>query len=51
MSDEDQCAVCRIDHEILFDFDETDEVVKEEIESKMETPADNFIAYLEELLK
>lgn len=49
MPDEDSCAVCQIDHEILFDFDE-DEADREKIEEKMEVLADSFKAYLEGLL-
>lgn len=50
MPNEDNCPVCQIDHEILFDFDENSEVNREEIESNMEIIADNFTAYLNGLL-
>lgn len=50
MPDEENCKVCQIDHEVLFDFDENSEVAREEIEAEMEVLADNFIEYLEELL-
>lgn len=49
MPDEDTCAVCQIDHEILFDFDE-DTAGREDIEPEMEVVADNFMKYLESLL-
>lgn len=50
MPDEEKCPVCQIDHEVLFEFNENDEINREEIESKMEKLADNFLEYLEQLL-
>lgn len=50
MPDEEHCAVCQIDHEILFDFDEDSGVGREEIEEKMEAVSENFIEYLKSLL-
>ncbi|MBD5089651.1 MAG: SMI1/KNR4 family protein [Clostridiales bacterium] len=50
MPNEEKCSVCQIDHEILFDFDESNKISREEIESKMEKLADNFLEYLEQFL-
>ena len=45
MPEEENCPVCQIDHEVLFDFDE-EAVTREEIAEAMVLVADNLKAYL-----
>lgn len=47
MPNEENCGVYQIDHERLFDFDES-RVKKEEIDAQTEFVAENFIVYLKQ---
>lgn len=49
MPKEEECRVCEIDHEVLFDFDE-DAVTPQEIGENMRPVAPNFLAFLEDIL-
>lgn len=65
MPDEEKCPVVQIDHEMMFDMEESEDISmthgilfdfsgemtrQEELEEQMQPIADNFFVYLEELL-
>lgn len=65
MPDEEKCPVVQIDHEVMFDLEESEDISmthgilfdfsremtrQEELEEQMQPIADNFFVYLEELL-
>lgn len=49
MPEEEKCLIVQIDHEIMFDFDE-DTATREELAEQMQPVAENFFAYLKDLL-
>lgn len=48
MPDEEHCKIYQIDHEILFDFDEDDGDIKDELDKQMQFVAENLLDYLQQ---